>query len=184
MIEHEKSVVSLLERIQERNRGPLAMAEVGVCHGTTSADLLRRFPQLIMWLVDDYQAYMRFSFERQLQHLQTALKATEVYRKRRKFLIMESVQAAELVPDLSLDLVFIDGDHNYDPVRADLVAWWPKLKSDYSVFCGHDYSDEFPGVKRAVDEWAHANGRTLGFLPGTVWWTGDSWEGKYGKPLL
>ena len=171
MIEHEKSVVTLLQRIEEERYGPLAMAEVGVCHGTTSADLLRRFPQLTMWLVDDYQAYMRFSFERQLQHLQTALKATEAYRKRRKFLIMHSVEAAKLVPDHSLDLVFIDGDHAYEPVRADLAAWWPKLETRYSVICGHDYCDEYPGVKKAVDEWAHDIDRTLSFLPGTVWWT-------------
>ncbi len=44
MIEHEKSVVALLQRVEKEQDGPLVMAEVGVCHGTTSADLLRRFP--------------------------------------------------------------------------------------------------------------------------------------------
>ena len=171
MIEHEKSVVALLQRVEKEQDGPLVMAEVGVCHGTTSADLLRRFPNLIMWLVDDYQAYMRFSFKRQLQHLQSALKATEVYRKRRRFLIMASVQAAELVPDSSLDLVFIDGDHSYERTKEDIEAWRPKLFGSGSILCGHDYCSDFPGVQRAVAEWAQANGRDLAFLPGTVWWT-------------
>jgi len=172
MIEHEKSVVALLRRVEKGQHGPLVMAEVGVCHGTTSADLLRRFPTLTMWLVDDYQAYMRFSFKRQLQHLQSALKATEAYRKRRRFLIMDSMRAADLVGEGSLDLVFIDGDHSYEAARRDIDIWCMKLKQGHgSIICGHDYSSQFPGVIKAVDEWAQEMEYPVHFLPGTIWWT-------------
>lgn len=47
-------------------------------------------------------------------------------------------------------LVFIDGCHQYDQVRADILAWRPLLRGG-GILCGHDYR-AWPGVTRAVDE--------------------------------
>lgn len=59
-----------------------------------------------------------------------------------------SPAVAVTVPDA--DMVFIDGNHDYDAVMADLNAWYPKTKR---IICGHDYQSEgFPGVSEAVDE--------------------------------
>lgn len=49
-----------------------------------------------------------------------------------------SVEAAKLVPDGSLDFVFIDGDHTGDAVILDVYTWWPKLKPS-GFMGGHDY---------------------------------------------
>lgn len=50
------------------------------------------------------------------------------------------------------DLVFIDANHTYDDVRADIRAWLPLVKPG-GILAGHDYSpDLFPGVVQAVDE--------------------------------
>ena len=49
-----------------------------------------------------------------------------------------SVEAARLVPDGSLDFVFIDGDHSDDAVTTDVYTWWPKLKPT-GFMGGHDY---------------------------------------------
>ena len=62
----------------------------------------------------------------------------------------DSVKAANLYEDGSLDFVFIDADHRYDSVVADIKAWLPKLKN-LGVLAGHDYgwcSD----VRRAVHD--------------------------------
>lgn len=64
--------------------------------------------------------------------------------------IGDSVQVANQYEDDSLDFVFIDGDHRYDCVFADINAWLPKVKVG-GVISGHDYgwcSD----VRRAVHE--------------------------------
>jgi len=45
--------------------------------------------------------------------------------------------------------VFIDGNHSYGHVRADIAAWRPKLKPG-GLLCGHDFHME--GVRRAVTE--------------------------------
>lgn len=49
----------------------------------------------------------------------------------------------------AVDMVFIDADHGYESIKADIAAWLPKAKK---LICGHDYAVEFPGVIRAVHE--------------------------------
>jgi len=61
-----------------------------------------------------------------------------------------SVEVAKQYTDDSLDFVFIDGDHRYECVLADIQAWLPKVKAG-GIIAGHDYgwcSD----VRRAVHE--------------------------------
>ena len=54
--------------------------------------------------------------------------------------------------DESLALCFIDGSHEYEDVKADLIAWLPKVKKG-GILAGHDYvSDNNTGVCKAVDE--------------------------------
>jgi hypothetical protein len=74
---------------------------------------------------------------------------------------MTSLAAAKCFPMESLDLVFIDADHRYNMVKADIKAWWPKVRVG-GILCGHDYLPEsaanatlerkYGGVARAVDE--------------------------------
>jgi predicted O-methyltransferase YrrM len=51
---------------------------------------------------------------------------------------LESIQAARLFEDNSIDFVFIDADHDYNAVKADILAWYPKVKKG-GIIAGHDY---------------------------------------------
>jgi len=62
-----------------------------------------------------------------------------------------SVNASLMFEDNSLDFIFIDAGHSYSDVKADIEAWYPKLKPT-GVFAGHDYKSYWPGVVRAVNE--------------------------------
>ena len=54
--------------------------------------------------------------------------------------------------DKSLDFVFIDGAHDYESVKRDIIDWYPKVK-DNGVIGGHDYNiHDWPGVVQAVNE--------------------------------
>jgi len=51
-----------------------------------------------------------------------------------------------------VDLVFVDGDHSPDSVRADIHAWLPWVKNG-GIIVFHDYNDGvWQGVKGVVDE--------------------------------
>jgi hypothetical protein len=62
----------------------------------------------------------------------------------------DSVSAAGLYADGSVDFCFIDAAHDEDSVAADIAAWLPKVKPG-GLLSGHDYSAYWPGVKAAVD---------------------------------
>ncbi len=52
---------------------------------------------------------------------------------------------------MSYDMIFLDADHSYEAVRADIEAWRPVLAPG-GLLCGHDFSEQFDGVRRAVRE--------------------------------
>jgi len=57
--------------------------------------------------------------------------------------------------DRPVGLLFIDADHTYDAVKADFVAWAPKVAPGAAgVIAFHDYAGkpEDHGVKKFVDE--------------------------------
>jgi len=62
----------------------------------------------------------------------------------------DSAISASLFDDNSIDFVFIDANHTYPAVKADISAWYPKVKVGGWI-CGHDYEDG-RGVVPAVNE--------------------------------
>lgn len=66
-----------------------------------------------------------------------------------------SETAALAFADGTFDWVYIDADHSYEAVRADLLGWAPKIRPG-GVLVGDDYTwrDEQGAlpVRRAVDE--------------------------------
>ncbi len=61
----------------------------------------------------------------------------------------DSAQSADLVPDKSLSFVYIDAAHDYESVKRDIMAWFPKVKPG-GTMAGHDANHE--PVARAVRE--------------------------------
>ena len=69
---------------------------------------------------------------------------------------MESTKAAKIDRALHnhYDLIFLDASHDYDSVKADIMAWLPNV-TEGGIFAGHDYCHSRPhcaGVIKAVDE--------------------------------
>lgn len=62
---------------------------------------------------------------------------------------MPSVEAAKQFKDGEVNFCFIDGDHSPEAVKADILAWLPKVHYN-SCMAGHDI--DRPGVRQAVSE--------------------------------
>lgn len=100
--------------------------------------------------------------------------AVQVYEEFRKNLL-DLINACRIVPVFGysthvaeafgdVDMVFIDGDHSYESVRADIRAWRPRVRAG-GILAGHDYMANHPGVVQAVDEHCKPNTHH------TIWWT-------------
>jgi hypothetical protein len=61
----------------------------------------------------------------------------------------QSIIAATRFDIGELDMVFIDGAHDYDSVYSDLTAWLPRVK-DGGILAGHDIDS--PDVQRALED--------------------------------
>ena len=63
-----------------------------------------------------------------------------------------------------IDLLHIDGDHTYEGVRDDILAWVPKVKVG-GYICFDDYGhDSLPGVYSACMEYLDKYRQTFKFL--------------------
>jgi hypothetical protein len=69
----------------------------------------------------------------------------------------------EEIPEESVDVVFVDADHSYEAVKADLEFWWKKVRKGGQLL-GDDYSSCHPGTTKAVDEFAINNNLKIDFL--------------------
>jgi hypothetical protein len=65
-----------------------------------------------------------------------------------KLLKMSSEEASKLFEPKSVDMVFLDGSHTYEDVKADLESW---IMIPRKLICGHDYWG-WEGVRKAADE--------------------------------
>lgn len=88
------------------------------------------------------------------------------HKNRCTMLRMTSLEAAERWHLDSPDLVFIDALHDYESVKADIEAWWPRVRPG-GVLAGHDWNHQWPGVERAVAEGFDL--MQVGVGPDSVW---------------
>lgn len=81
-------------------------------------------------------------------------------------IISDSLTAAGFFADHSIDWVHLDARHDYESLRADIVAWLPKIKVG-GWLSGDDHDEQaWPDVVRAVAD----------ALPGARPWSTGQWR--------
>lgn len=146
-------------------------AEAGVAEGNFSCDLLDAGVG-ILYSVDYWQKIEGVTgdgnFDQSFhdKNYNTAVERLSKYGYRSLLIKSKSVDAAEKLPDQYLDMVYLDAAHYYDGVYADLVAWYPKVKSG-GIVSGHDYLCADYQVKEAVADFIEKNGihTTVNVIP-------------------
>lgn len=69
-------------------------------------------------------------------------------------LVMTSEEAAKNFKE-PVELVFIDGAHEYDMVKMDLDLWFPKVVDDGFIVFHDTLRKAWPGPKKVVDEFVY-----------------------------
>jgi hypothetical protein len=144
-------------------------AEVGVWKGAYSELFCRAG---VTWTaIDPWAPYAAYR-EKKNDHVLTEMAYAEARRRLAPYdctlLRMDSRAAAARVPDGSLGVCYIDGNHEAPFVREDLELWTAKVKPG-GLLAGHDYrvppaSKPFIQVKQAVDAFLAERGIAPWFL--------------------
>ncbi len=132
------------------------VAEIGVCSGSYSRDILNWGVKHIL-LVDPWLEHPSsptgVNQKQNEAYYRECLGHIQGYEDKTTILRMTSLEAAKQTPDASLDFCYIDANHAYEGISVDLPAWWPKVRSG-GILAGHDYLAPELGVNRAVTEFA------------------------------
>lgn len=122
--------------------------ELGVKDGRTSRFLLENTDVKLygvdLWELvpgNKLESYDRWNHK---ENHYKCMALTEEYSERCYMFQLDTVLAAEVIPDV--DMVFIDADHSYDGVKSDIIAWQDKCK----ILSGHDI--EWSSVQKAVSD--------------------------------
>lgn len=135
---------------------PLVAAEVGVAEGRLSKELLDWGIEKL-YLIDIWEKVPFIkgcgSFD-QSWHDDNYKSVLEAIKGREDDVIILkgfSYKMAEQIPDDSLGMVYIDGDHTYEGARADIDSYWPKLVDGGLMFF-HDFRNPTYGIGDAVHD--------------------------------
>ena len=135
---------------------PIVIAEIGVERGSNAVDMLCEMNILKLFLVDHYAPYEDCLTSGLCpQNVQDDVYRDMFYRmvgylNKVVFVTKDSVFASSLFPDEFFDFVYIDGSHDYEPIKQDINSWWSKVKVG-GILGGHDYKNS-PYVEQAVKE--------------------------------
>ena len=117
--------------------------EVGVRNGKYSQVLCSWMPKLKLYCVDPWEDYDEYP-ERYITNYETNhIKAYDNAKKRLAPYNCELIKdysenAVKLFKDGELDFVFIDGNHSFQYVVADIALWSRKVRKG-GIISGHDY---------------------------------------------
>ncbi len=149
-------------------------AEIGVAYGGHAEHILSK-TNTTLYCVDPYLHFNEYDdpmnvsneeFNKLFVFTKSRLKK---FGSRVKMVRKDSVVALKYVPE-KLDFVYIDADHSYEGVSRDIGNWFGKIREG-GIVSGHDYGHvNFPGVKKAVDEFFGRFGWEIHSHKSGVWW--------------
>jgi predicted O-methyltransferase YrrM len=144
-------------RIIHRTFGekPLIGVEIGTGFGENALSLLHELSIERLYCIDPFVPYWDGDVKNQAAYLSSSehtLKRLSKF-KNVTFIRKFSSEACEEIPK-DVDFVYIDGNHGYDYVLADLRNYYP-LVHEKGIIAGHDVT--WSSVRKALDDFCREN---------------------------
>ena len=151
-----------------RDLGYKAGAEIGTEAGRYAEEICRAIPGVKLYCIDPWLAYDRYADHVSQSRLDNFYhvaysRLTQQNQFNVELIRETSLEAVKHFKPGQLDFVFIDGNHDFDFVVRDIIAWTPIVRAGGMV-SGHDYKPEgsehtpIPfGVIEAVNGYAAAH---------------------------
>lgn len=125
--------------------------EVGTFRAEFAERILQRTAVKKLYCIDPYQSYNEYQDLINFFDLQSVFEEAQrrlaPYGDRYKFVRTTSDKCVNYWIDGSLDFAYIDGNHSYNYVLADLEMWWPKIKHG-GMIIGDDAFDKLDDPNR------------------------------------
>jgi len=152
----KQGLIDLCNTIKQKFGDVKTFVEVGSFMGESAVIFAEQFPNATIYCIDPWlsgydQKDSASSFDFKDVENQFDLRT-------KSFNNIVKIKDFSTNVDIKCDVVYIDGLHTYQGVKADILHWMPKVSS---VICGHDYYEDeafllqhphIAGVKKAVDE--------------------------------
>jgi hypothetical protein len=146
-------------------------AEIGVQRGEFSEYILANWDGILYMVdpweyrVEEYNDPANVSDAEHETNYREAMRRMEPFWPRVRIMRKVSVEAAPCFENDELDFVYIDANHSYEAVTADLEAWYPKVRPG-GIIAGDDFiNNSHPRfecrVKDAVIDFAGARGHAV-----------------------
>ena len=147
----QNGTIGLLEMIKELpNKG--TMIEIGTFTGESTVLFGDHFENVIgidpmLQDYDEQDPTSKFNFNEVLEMFNERTKSYDNISLIQK----TSDDALKQLTGKTFDFIYIDGIHQYENVKRDIINYLPMVKKG-GVIGGHDYGGPWTGVKQAVDE--------------------------------
>ena len=145
MKDHTEPLIGLLQE-HFGNDPFMCGAEIGVWTGKLSRCLLGAFPRLYLYMIDPWESLQESTVsshgrkKSRRDVIAARLMAEEVTKEfEPRATILQEMSTACRVYRNTLEFVFIDANHSYESVKADIEWWLPAVRRG-GIICGHDYS--------------------------------------------
>jgi len=153
-------------------------AEIGVLAGAYAMVLCEAIPRLKYYGIDSWYVGGKMKNHAHRGKYEQAKKNLAPYDA--TLIRKLSMDAVKDFEDSSLDFVYIDGNHQFDYVVADIIEWTKKVKKG-GIVSGHDYvTANKCGVIPAVNGYIQAHKLRLNLTTDTTenitWWFVKRWN--------
>lgn len=134
---------------------PLVGVEIGTGFGDNALSLLHELSIERLYCIDPFVPYLDGEVKIQTGYSSKSEYTLNILSKFKNvtFIRKFSLEACEEIQE-NVDFVYIDGNHGYDYVLADLLNYYPLIR-EKGVIAGHDLC--WPSVRKALFDFCRLN---------------------------